>query len=56
MYGADKARLDRPPDLRNRGFSEAVDLEIDLGRALMLADRQQLLVLRLGSSPRGSDR
>jgi hypothetical protein len=42
-------RLNRPPDLKNRGFSEAGGSVIDLGRARMLADRQKLLMLRLGS-------
>jgi Protein of unknown function (DUF3489) len=44
MYGAAKAhddRLDRPPDLKNRGFSEAVGSDIDLGRERIVADRQQ---------------
>ena len=51
MYSADKARgycLDRPPDLRNRGFSEAVGSDIDLGRARM-GGRRLFLMLRLGS-------
>jgi hypothetical protein len=59
MYSAAKAhgdRLDRPPDLKNRGFSEAIGSDIDLGRARMLADRQQFLMLQLGSSPWASRR
>ena len=38
--GAAKAhgdRLDRPPDLKNRGFSEAVGSDIDLGRERIVA-------------------
>ena len=56
MYGAAKAHsdsLDRPPDLKNRGFSEAVGADIDLGRERTLAGCQQILVLQLGSSPAG---
>jgi hypothetical protein len=52
MYGAAKAHgdpLDRPLDLKNCGFSETVCSDIDLGRESILADRQQFLILRLGS-------
>src|ERR1700721_2762599 len=51
MYSADKARdycLDRPPDLKNSGSTDALRSGIDLGRARM-GDRRLFLMLRLGS-------
>jgi hypothetical protein len=56
MYDAAKAhgdRLDLTPDLKIRRFSEAGGADINLGRARMLANRQQFLMLRLGSPRRG---
>jgi hypothetical protein len=52
MYGAAEAqgdRMDRPADSKNHGFNGAFGSEIDLGRLSLLADRQQFLLLRLGS-------
>jgi hypothetical protein len=59
MYGGAKPTAIVSTVLRTRkteGTVEAVGSDIDLGRARRQADRQQFLMLRLGSSPWGSSR
>jgi hypothetical protein len=59
MYGAAKVhsdRFDRSLSLESCGFCNAVRSEIGLRRVHMLADRQQLLMLQLGSPLQGLSR